>query len=368
MEKASASSRWQRITEPQLPLAYVGGLEEITTSGSNTTTTAYYGGIALSVNGALSYMLSDGLGSVSASVSSGGSVTAIQLYGPYGAVRYSSGTLPTSYGYTGQRADSATGLDYYTARYLDPVAGLFISGDTTLAGGLNRFAYVEGNPETWTDPTGHSPEGGTYKHKGLLEQLRDCKNDPGRCIRQVVIGVAAGYELAKGLLGIGSGVDIRRDIPEAPPVQVTTTAPGGSDEPKLALPEGGSCGPVVVIVCDPPANSEPTSNAPTGSASTSPNKPGNGSNAPAFGTSSAPGFGPQQHWGRGYSPGSAGSEGTSSGGTTSGSSSTSPAWSFSLPDWVAPVAVTVAAVVVVAVVIIACPECVIGAGVAAAFF
>ena len=63
-------------------------------------------------------------------------------------MRYSTGTLPTSYGYTGQRADAATGLDDYNARSYDPVAGQFTSADTTLAGGLNRYAYVGGNPET----------------------------------------------------------------------------------------------------------------------------------------------------------------------------------------------------------------------------
>ncbi len=136
----------------------IGRLEEVSVNSreSTTTTTAYYGGVALSVNGALSYLLSDGPGSVTAAVStSSGAVTATQLYSPYGSVRYTSGTLPTSYGYTGQRADAATGLDYYNARYYDPIAGQFTSADTTLAGGLNRYAYVGGNPETFVDPSGH---------------------------------------------------------------------------------------------------------------------------------------------------------------------------------------------------------------------
>ena len=114
--------------------AYLGSLEEVASSGSGTTTTAYYGGLAESVNGALSYLLSDGLGSVSESIStSAGSVSATQLYAPYGAVRYQSGMLPTDKGYTGQRSDASTsGLDYYGARYYDPVAGQFTSADTLL--------------------------------------------------------------------------------------------------------------------------------------------------------------------------------------------------------------------------------------------
>ncbi len=70
-------------------------------------------------------------------------------------MRFQSGTLPTDQGFTGQRSDATSGLDYYGARYYDPVAGQFTSADTTLAGGLNRYAYVGGNPESATDPSGH---------------------------------------------------------------------------------------------------------------------------------------------------------------------------------------------------------------------
>ncbi len=140
---------------------YVGGLEEVTTTtptgGQPTTsTTAYYGSIALSVNGALSFLVSDHLGSAEEALDSGGHVTASRLYTPYGGSRYTSGTFPTEYGFTGYRADSATGLDYANARYYDPTAGQFISADTTLQGGLNRYAYVGGSPETRIDPSGHA--------------------------------------------------------------------------------------------------------------------------------------------------------------------------------------------------------------------
>jgi RHS repeat-associated protein len=144
---------------------YVGEVEEVATSGSTTTTTAYYYAgskrIALSVNGTLSYLASDGLGSANVTLNGSGTATASQLYAPYGGARYSSGTMPTSYGFTGQRADAASGLDYYGARYYDPLAGQFTSGDSVVPGGgfdlwgLSRYAYVEGNPTDRTDPTGH---------------------------------------------------------------------------------------------------------------------------------------------------------------------------------------------------------------------
>lgn len=98
---------------------------------------------------------------MSAAVDSAGNVTAQQSSLPYGDSRYTSGTLPTSKGYTGQRADAATGLDYYGARYYDSVLGQFTSADDVLPGdgldpwGLSRYAYVEGNPIARNDKDGH---------------------------------------------------------------------------------------------------------------------------------------------------------------------------------------------------------------------
>jgi RHS repeat-associated protein len=62
----------------------------------------------------------------------------------------------TSKGFTGQYSDAVTGLDYYVSRYYDPVSGLFLSADRTEgnAQGMNPYAYVGGNPETASDPTG----------------------------------------------------------------------------------------------------------------------------------------------------------------------------------------------------------------------
>jgi RHS repeat-associated protein len=136
----------------------VGSLEEVdAASGAVTTYYATPAGTpaALRVGtGAVTYLATDGLGSVSAALDGSGNVAAAQLFGPYGQGRYVTGTLPTTKGYTGQRADAASGLDYYGARYYDPATDQFVSVDTAAAG-LNRYAYVAGNPETATDPTGH---------------------------------------------------------------------------------------------------------------------------------------------------------------------------------------------------------------------
>lgn len=118
----------------------------------------------MAVNGTFSFLASDGLASANVALTSGtAGLTAAVMYGPYGSSRYSSGTMPMDYGFTGQHQDATSGLSYFNARYYDPVAGQFITPDTILPGngfdilGLSRYAYVEGNPESRTDPTGRCP-------------------------------------------------------------------------------------------------------------------------------------------------------------------------------------------------------------------
>jgi RHS repeat-associated protein len=107
------------------------------------------------------YFLSDGLGSVLgvfSNTANTASLLASHLYYPYGASRYGSGSVSpyTTKGFTGQYNDPTSGLDYYGARYYDPVVGLFVSADKKLRDvqGANPYEYVGQNPETNTDPTG----------------------------------------------------------------------------------------------------------------------------------------------------------------------------------------------------------------------
>lgn len=63
-------------------------------------------------------------------------------------------TLPRENTYTGQKKDISTGLMYYNARYYNPATGLFQQADSA-NDGLNKYAYVAGNPVMNTDPSGN---------------------------------------------------------------------------------------------------------------------------------------------------------------------------------------------------------------------
>jgi RHS repeat-associated protein len=109
----------------------------------------------------LNYLLGDHLGSTAITTdSSGGKVAEIRYY-PWGTERYTYGTTPTTYHFTGQRLESGIGLYYYGARWYDPAAGRFIQADTiipnpSISQSWDRYSYVNNNPLKYTDPNGHN--------------------------------------------------------------------------------------------------------------------------------------------------------------------------------------------------------------------
>jgi YD repeat-containing protein len=81
--------------------AYIGSIEEVQTTGSTTQTSTFYTvgskRVAADVNGTFYYFGYDALGSQVAVLNATGSLVGAQLYGPYGASRYTTGTIPNEY-------------------------------------------------------------------------------------------------------------------------------------------------------------------------------------------------------------------------------------------------------------------------------
>jgi len=91
-----------------------------------------------------------------------GAVSYTAAYSPYGERLGSQGSAVTPYGFTGEWEDSYIKLIYLRSRYYSPATGKFLTrdswqGDYNRPLSLNRWAYVEGNPINYSDPTGNNP-------------------------------------------------------------------------------------------------------------------------------------------------------------------------------------------------------------------
>jgi len=105
--------------------------------------------------------LTDALGGVWQVWKSGASSAAFSItsYKPFGIPIVSASTLNEKVRFAGEMQDSAIGLYYVFARYMDPELGRWLSLDPELGKlsapqTLNRYVYCVNNPLRFTDPTG----------------------------------------------------------------------------------------------------------------------------------------------------------------------------------------------------------------------
>jgi RHS repeat-associated protein len=114
--------------------------------------------LASRAGGADRYLYANHLGSVVA-LAQGTTLTHAYRYGPYGETLAGSSAdaALVPFGYTGREKD-AEGLYYYRARYYSSAMRVFTQSDPIgLAGGINTYAYVNGNPVSYVDPEGLIP-------------------------------------------------------------------------------------------------------------------------------------------------------------------------------------------------------------------
>lgn len=107
--------------------------------------------------GAVTYLVSDSLGSVRGTVSPTGNLTATTSYDAWGNPHTTGGlTAATPFGYAGYYTDP-TGLLYLINRYYDSAAGQFLSVDANVRQTDQPYQYANGDPVTVTDPSGLCP-------------------------------------------------------------------------------------------------------------------------------------------------------------------------------------------------------------------
>ncbi|MCH8623105.1 RHS repeat-associated core domain-containing protein, partial [Undibacterium sp. TS12] len=118
------------------------GVDQVLVQQSGTGSTA----------NSLTY-LTDAIGSTIRLTNGTGDKVVDYSYDPYGNTR-ADAVVNNAFQYTGRENDG-NGLYYYRARYYSPATHRFIAEDPIgLAGGINTYGYVGGNPISYTDPSG----------------------------------------------------------------------------------------------------------------------------------------------------------------------------------------------------------------------
>ncbi len=123
--------------------------------------------VAMRQAGLIYYPLTDHLGSTTLTTDESGAVVSELRYTAWGKTRFTSGSTPTKYQFTGQYSNSYINLLDYGSRYYDPALGRFISPDTIVplatqgTQAFDRYAYANNNAVRYTDPTGHAAIGDT---------------------------------------------------------------------------------------------------------------------------------------------------------------------------------------------------------------
>ncbi len=181
-----------------------------TQSGSPVSTQYFPQGVI--VGGTAYYYVNDQLGSVTQLVTNTGTVAAQYAYDPYGNKTTVSGTVVSDIGYAGYFNHAVSGLDFALFRAYDPAHARWINRDPIAeAGGVNLYAYVDGNPTSYKDPSGHELIAGvvgTVVGAGFGLVSGYISGDRGDSL--LVDTVAGG--LTGGLAGLTNGLSLLQGI------------------------------------------------------------------------------------------------------------------------------------------------------------
>ena len=156
----------------------------------------------------------DQLGTPQQVVTASGQVIWDAHYSAFGKATVTTELIKNNLRLAGQYFDAETGLHYNYFRYYDPSTGRYVTSDPIgLAGGINAYGYVGGNPANRADPLGLfiSPLTAPF----LYRLVFDPASLPS--LPQEVVNFAAGFgdaasfnltRATRDAFGIDGGVDV----------------------------------------------------------------------------------------------------------------------------------------------------------------
>ena len=152
------------------------------------------------------HFLYDGHGSTRALLNTTGGIVSGQVfaYDAYGN-RIDLATALTTHLYSGERTDSATGLQYLRFRYYNPGTGRFnrldpFAGNIDDPQSLHKYLYTHGDPTNNTDPTGQWSLGGTIASIGIQAGMTAMMNSVISTIAISNIFLAEQDKMPSGLM------------------------------------------------------------------------------------------------------------------------------------------------------------------------
>ena len=158
-------------------------IAETTSTGQAIADYVYVGDqlIATIRGGAPYYYHNDHLGTPRVLTDASGNIAWNATYTPFGMAQITVSTVENPFRLPGQYYDTETGLHYNWNRYYQPETGRYITPDPIgLAGGINPFGYVGGNPVGWVDrevwPVNlakRHPRHGPHRRSRLVEKSQN---------------------------------------------------------------------------------------------------------------------------------------------------------------------------------------------------
>ncbi len=177
-------------------------------------------------SGAVTFFVTDALGSVRGAVGVGGNLEATATYDAWGNVVGTSGVSSYSQlGFDGSLTDE-TGLTYFVHRYYSAPTGRFLSVDPLVSVTGQPYSFVGDNPVVQTDPLGQSIFDGNLMNTGNEEVIGSVT--PGEVVPAA--NVTSPVDESKGRTG--------GEVPKGTPTGGDTATASSIQEALSKLPKG----------------------------------------------------------------------------------------------------------------------------------